>query len=187
MSWDWFSQFRKLHRPILELQPRDVTNFIEGTRKVLNQDMDIREQAEVWLSRTEGDEAAEERRVVVIIPRRMTEAIEPFAHEPALYSYQLNQCNQGKPPKLSGYPHVFDSSKPLHIPTSRRIRCTKMLLLVIPPELSWGLFFPNPIELADRVDWVALGLKTPVTIDEPRLLVLVVLMVVRLGPGLRGS
>ncbi|CAH7667863.1 hypothetical protein PPACK8108_LOCUS2297 [Phakopsora pachyrhizi] len=62
MSWDWFSQFRKLHRPILELQPR----------------------AEVYLSRTEGDEAAEERRVVVIV----------------------------------------------------RIRCTKMLLLVIPPELS---------------------------------------------------
>ncbi|CAH7689027.1 hypothetical protein PPACK8108_LOCUS24083 [Phakopsora pachyrhizi] len=73
----------------------DVTNFIEGTRKVLNQEMDIREQAEDWLSRTEGDEAAEERRVVVIV---------------------------------------------------RRIRCTKMLLLVIPPELSWGLFFPNPIE-----------------------------------------
>ncbi|KAI8456374.1 hypothetical protein BY996DRAFT_6454535 [Phakopsora pachyrhizi] len=77
MSWDWFSQFRKLHRPILELQPRlfeqqDVTNFIEGTRKVLNQEMDIREQmglieAEDWLSRTEGDEAAEERRVLVIV------------------------------------------------------------------------------------------------------------------------
>ncbi|CAH7689312.1 hypothetical protein PPACK8108_LOCUS24364 [Phakopsora pachyrhizi] len=61
MSWDWVSQFRKLHRPILELQPR-----------VLNQDMDIREQVglidvEDWLSRTEGDEAAEERRVVVIV------------------------------------------------------------------------------------------------------------------------
>ncbi|CAH7682270.1 hypothetical protein PPACK8108_LOCUS15093 [Phakopsora pachyrhizi] len=42
---------------------QDVTNFIEGTRKVLNQEMDIREQ----LSRTEGDEAAEERRVVVIV------------------------------------------------------------------------------------------------------------------------
>ncbi|CAH7671348.1 hypothetical protein PPACK8108_LOCUS6119 [Phakopsora pachyrhizi] len=93
MSWDWISQFRKLHRPILELQPRlfeqqDVTNFIEGTRKVLNQEMDIREQmglieAEDWLSRTEGDEAAEERRFVVIVS----------------------------------------------------IRCTKMLLLVIPPEL----------------------------------------------------
>ncbi|KAI8449942.1 hypothetical protein BY996DRAFT_6483369 [Phakopsora pachyrhizi] len=98
MSWDWFSQFRKLRRPILELQPRgsfclqgninmtkrhnlltkqlfeqqDVTKFIEGTRKVLNQEMDIREQmglieAEDWLSRTEGDEAAEERRVVVIV------------------------------------------------------------------------------------------------------------------------
>ncbi|CAH7682383.1 hypothetical protein BY996DRAFT_6484047 [Phakopsora pachyrhizi] len=79
MSWDWFSQFRKLHRPILELQPRVkwgcdglfeqqyVTNFIEGTRKVLNQEMDIREQAEDWLSRTEGDEAAEERRVLVIV------------------------------------------------------------------------------------------------------------------------
>ncbi|KAI8454315.1 hypothetical protein BY996DRAFT_6471692 [Phakopsora pachyrhizi] len=61
MSWDWFSQFRKLHRPILELQPR-----------VLNQEMDIREQmglieAEDWLSRTEGDEAAEERMVLVIV------------------------------------------------------------------------------------------------------------------------
>ncbi|CAH7689861.1 hypothetical protein PPACK8108_LOCUS25020 [Phakopsora pachyrhizi] len=67
MSWDWFSQFRKLRRPILELQPRDVTKFIEGTRKVLNQEMDIRKQAEDWLSRTEGDEAAEERRVVVIV------------------------------------------------------------------------------------------------------------------------
>ncbi|KAI8449197.1 hypothetical protein BY996DRAFT_6552454 [Phakopsora pachyrhizi] len=98
MSWDWFSQFRKLHRPILELQPRgsfclqgninmtkrhsdqgpklfeqqDVTNFIEGTRNALNQEMDIREQmglieAEDWLSRTEGDEAAEERRVLVIV------------------------------------------------------------------------------------------------------------------------
>ncbi|CAH7684112.1 hypothetical protein PPACK8108_LOCUS18115 [Phakopsora pachyrhizi] len=102
MSWDWFSQFRKLHRPILELQPRgsfclqgninmtkrhsqmlfeqqDVTNFIEGTRNVLNQEMNIREQVEIilgkmglieaedWLSRTEGDEAAEERRVLVIV------------------------------------------------------------------------------------------------------------------------
>ncbi|CAH7684724.1 hypothetical protein PPACK8108_LOCUS19136 [Phakopsora pachyrhizi] len=103
-------------------------------------------QAEDWLSRTEGDEAAEERRVVVIV-----------------------------------------------LSESRRIRCTKMLLLVIPPELSQtnstkqlGTLFSNPIELGDRVDWLALGLKTPVTIDESRLLVLVVLMVVRLGPGLRG-
>ncbi|CAH7674963.1 hypothetical protein PPACK8108_LOCUS9916 [Phakopsora pachyrhizi] len=48
-------------------EQQDVTNFIEGTRKVLNQEMDIREQAEDWLSRTEGDEAAEERRVVVIV------------------------------------------------------------------------------------------------------------------------
>ncbi|KAI8449919.1 hypothetical protein BY996DRAFT_6479796 [Phakopsora pachyrhizi] len=44
-------------------EQQDVTKFIEGTRKVLNQEMDIREQ----LSRTEGDEATEERRFVVIV------------------------------------------------------------------------------------------------------------------------
>ncbi|CAH7669770.1 hypothetical protein PPACK8108_LOCUS4411 [Phakopsora pachyrhizi] len=50
-------------------------------------------------------------------PRCMTQAINPFAHEPALYSHQLNQFNQGRPLKLSGYPHIFYSSKLLDIPT----------------------------------------------------------------------
>ncbi|CAH7669107.1 hypothetical protein PPACK8108_LOCUS3677 [Phakopsora pachyrhizi] len=129
MSWDWFSQFRKLHRPILELQPR----------------------AEVWLSRTEGDEAAEERRVVVIVKR--------------------------KPVTKGASTTASLRAEGLDVPRC----CFKPAL----PN-SWGLFFPNPIKLGDRVDWLALGLKTPVTIDEPRLLVLVVLMVVRLGPGLHG-
>ncbi|CAH7683269.1 hypothetical protein PPACK8108_LOCUS16719 [Phakopsora pachyrhizi] len=38
-------------------------------------------------------------------PRHMTQAIDPFAHETVL------------PQKLSGYPHIVESSKPLDIPT----------------------------------------------------------------------
>ncbi|KAI8461787.1 hypothetical protein BY996DRAFT_8683032 [Phakopsora pachyrhizi] len=50
-------------------------------------------------------------------PRRMTQAMGSFSHEPVLYSHQLNRFNQDKPPKLSGYSHIVESSEPLDIQT----------------------------------------------------------------------